>query len=230
MKKIVYVVLLLLVLGGEGFFIYSRNKSDNSPTREYGILNPNPNQPAFGQPENQSEQNTQPTPVAEAPKPTPTTTTKPKGAVLGETKPAPKPAPTPTKTASPTPSVNAGLNVYRITELGFQISTPPTWLPRLEEAGGNVVAFYNSSGGQLGQIEVLVDARESFEALTAEIQANPNISNVQSVTVNGQAALMFNDQRFGGGKVIAMVHGNNVYYLRGAFATSPELQNFKFIN
>ncbi len=247
MKKIVYLVLLLLILGGAGFFIYSRNKSKNTPTREYGILNPNPNtnQQYIYQPDSQStnpnsqssnsqSSSSQPTSPQQPAAVTHTTETKPRGQVLGETKAKTKPkAPvyaSKPKAVTPAAAVSSGLSVYKISELGFQISVPSSWLPRLEEAGGNVVAFYNSSGGQLGQIEVLVGAQESFDSLIQEVQANPNVSNIRRTSVNGLPALIFQDQRFGGGEVIALTHNDNVYYLRGAFIQPAHLQNFKLLN
>ncbi len=223
MKKIVYVVLLLLVLGGVGFFIYSRNKSSDTPTREYGILNPNP------------AENAGSTPVANDGSSVPVTTETPsQGKVLGEVVEKPTPAPSgtasvKTKTQSSV-SVTSTTSTYKITGLNLEITVPKDWKPRLEEASGNVVAFYGLNGAQVGQIEVLVDAQESFDALSKEIQANPNVSNIQQTVVNGQQALIFNDQRFGGGKVIALVRGNNVYYFRGAFAQQTYYQNVKFIN
>lgn len=251
MKKVVYVVLLLIVFGGAVFFVYSRNHSKNTSAPQYGILNPNPN----GNGQNGGGASSVPPPssgstATEAPR----GQVNPQGEVLGENKtaqssapatssgsartptPAPKPTPSPTPKPtpittpkpSPAPNPNNGLSTYRIPELSFEVTVPSDWQPRLEISAGNVLAFYQAQG-QVGQIEVIPNSNESFQALTQEISANPNVSNIQQTMVDGQQALIFNDARFNGGQVIAFVYKNNVYYLRGANAQQPELSRFKLL-
>ncbi len=233
MKKIVYVILLLLVLGGAVFFIYSRNHSDDDDSQpQYGILNPNGSNGQNGGVINPPPSNDA---LKDQPKEQPKTEA-PRGQVLGEVKPdtapvkpAPKPvvvAPTPKPATTTVAPVNNGLSTYKISELRFEISVPDAWQPRLETAAGNVLAFYTSAG-LIGQIEVIPNAQESFQALTAELNANPNVSNIQQTTIAGQSALIFNDARYGNSKIIAFVYANNVYYLRGANAQQPELGRLK---
>ncbi|MDB4940306.1 MAG: hypothetical protein JWO40_731 [Candidatus Doudnabacteria bacterium] len=225
MKKIVYVVLLLLVLGGGIFFIYSAHKSGTTPIQQYGILNPNPADNS-----NNTNVSTAPVQSPVVSTPAPTNTQPSSGAVLGATEKPVVKTPVSAPVPKPVTSAPTGLSNYQIAELNFSISVPSNLQPRLETAAGNVLAFYNPGGTEFGQIEVISDAEQSFESLSNEISANKNVSNIQQITINGQPALIFNDQRFGGSKVIALAYGNNVYYLRGSNALRPYTNYFKFIN
>ncbi len=234
MKKILIAVLLLLVLGGIGFFIYDKNKDPKKvPSREYGILNPNPNDGSNNVREGKpSEDKAAPT--------EPVKTQEPRGRVLGEESPKPaKPVVTPTPTTLParsaapqprTVTTVSTTNTYQVAGANLEMTVPKDWTLKFEEGSGNIIAFYNASGGSVGHIEVLIDVQQSFDSLSNEIRSNPNITGVQQITFKGQPALSFNDQRFGGGTVIALVYGNNVYYFRGSFANQTYYQQVRFIN
>lgn len=244
MKKFVYVILLLLILGGAGFFIYSKNKSGKTPVREYGILNPNPNAGStaildttnlgrndsgqvLGETQTSAPASTPETPKATTPEPKKEEQKEPK---IPAKVPAKTPAPaTATKTTAAIKTEN-GLSTYKIAQLNFSVMVPTAWQPRLETAAGNVLAFYNAAGAQVGQIEVIPDAEQSYDSLVHEVSSNPNVSNIQQITINGQPAIIFNDQRYGNGRVIAVAYKNNVYYLRGENAQRPYSEYFKFIN
>jgi hypothetical protein len=231
MKKIVYVVLLLLILGGAGFFLYSRNKSQ-TPTKQYGILNPDtsvitPVPDNYRIPLKSSETTGKVLGSTDQAKPTPVVASKP----IAQIKPQPvEVKPVVKKEASQKTESHPTTSTYKIPELNFVVTVPADWQPRLETAAGNVLAFYNASGSRVGQIEVIPDAEQSYDSLVAEISANPNVSNIQQITINGQPAVIFNDQRYGGGKVIAVAYKNNVYYLRGNNALRPYSESFKFLN
>jgi hypothetical protein len=236
MKKIVYIFLVLLVIAAGTIFLYNRHKNNNKAPVQYGILNPNPNDqgvppitednaPRSGSDDGNTVAVTPEPKPAPKPEPKPTTTA-PK--VLGETTTVTPPKTTAPKTTTSGTQVQATstTSTYKIPELSFQIVVPNTWQPRLETAAGNVLAFYTSSG-QVGQIEVIPNTQQSFDSLLQEMQANVNVSNIQQTTVNGQQALVFNDQRYG--KVIAFVYKNNTYFLRGSVISASELPNFKLL-
>ncbi|GAC1413261.1 MAG: hypothetical protein NVSMB66_4700 [Candidatus Doudnabacteria bacterium] len=241
MKKIVYVVLLLLLLGGAGFFIYSKNKTNNTPVREYGILNPNPNAGSTALLDNSIKQTRKNTENVSLNTPTKPIPVKPvsKGRVLGsvdrdedekaENKARREKIVKKSLTHTVTASAN-GLTTYKIPELNFSVMVPSSLQPRMETAAGNILAFYKSSGSKVGEIEVIPDAQQSYSSLVNEISANKNVTNIQQITINGQPAIIFNDQRYAGSKVIAFAYKNNVYYMRGQNAFRPYSDYLKFLN
>lgn len=153
-------------------------------------------------------------------------------------KPVPTPAPTTTAPA-PAPSPSAPVvattapaqpteKVVSVPLLKLSVTIPISWYADLRATSGNELFLQNSSRtSSYGSIEVFVDANETIEEVYGDLISDPANSNISQITINGQTAWQFNRSGYVG-RLIALIHSNNVYILKGQAATTSFIPNIRF--
>ncbi len=138
---------------------------------------------------------------------------------------------TQTKTTAPVTkpkSVSAPTTkIMRVSGLGFEVSVPLNTGARIEITNDDEVIMYDSKTlNPFAIMAVRPDVNQTLNSVLAELQGNPQNTNIQRMAVNGIPALSYHNPQYG--TVIALVRGNNVYFLEGQLATPQMYRTLKF--
>lgn len=236
-KGAIIALAALLLLAGGAYVAVQSNKDDTDDTtnggqilgENTGILrddqttdspnlvvndSPAPSSPSVGDSSEVPSSNA----VKPVPAPTPAT-------------PTPAPAPQPSYTA-PVAATSAPAQpaekVVTVPALQISVTIPISWYADLRATSGNELFLQNSSRTvSYGSIEVFVDANETIEEVYGDLISDPSVSNISQVTINGKPAWQFNRSGYSG-RLIALVHANNVYILKGQAAAASFIPNIRF--
>lgn len=239
-KGAIIALAALVLLAGGAYVAVQSNNNDTDDTLSGGqILGEN-----TGLVRDDQRSYTPNLVVNDSPTPTPSTTTNNTEVPLSNAvKPVPAPTiPTPsttTPTPAPAPSNTTPVaaasapaqpteKVVSVPALKLSVTIPISWYADLRATSGNELFLQNSARTlSYGSIEVFADANETIEEVYGDLISDPANSNITQITINGQPAWQFNRSGHSG-RLIALVHSNNVYILKGQAATTSFIPNIRF--
>lgn len=215
-RTIASIVVILVVAGLLVFFYRERNK-DNE-TAEVSTTPPPP-----------QVQIQEPEPVTPPVIVPPTSVTPPPPASTSQTPPPPAP-PAPDQSAdipvTPNPSVKPEWQTKKYTDLGFQYSILSSWQEK--RTGNRIVVYTPGNGNILATIEALASGQSTLDDIRKQLQNSSEVSNLQTITKNGQPLLRYN-LTGSTGIGFAAVQGKWVYYIVDFSENSMIAENFKAI-